>query len=437
LPSDPSTVRPTAVVMNMFYTGLGIARSLGERGVAVTGLSSHRGVYGNYTRFAKVEIAPCSRAEPEALAEWLAAFGKKAGGRNVIFPTRDDDVLFLDRYRDQLAPWFVPVIAPRAALQTCLSKWETFQLAQRTGVPAPRCWVVKTREEMADVAAALTYPCVMKPVASYDWRQGDNWARAGGRKAIGIAGYSELCAEYEAIAGGDPRVLIQEMIPGPDDRLVIAAVYMDRKARWSAAFNTRKLLQIPEGFGTGCVVEATDRPEVFEPAHRLLEEIGYTGIAEVEFKWDDRTGQYSLIEINPRPWDQHRLGVTCGTDLMWIAYLDHAGLPAPAAAGRPATHRYIADEAFWWAVLRGLYHRDGSLRKLLAAARGPRIWGIWSARDPLPFLAFVFLGFVPTLAGAAWQTLARAFRAKATGDNIVEKSIPYENSLGKGNSGGR
>ena len=25
-------MRPTAVVMNMFYTGLGIARSLGERG---------------------------------------------------------------------------------------------------------------------------------------------------------------------------------------------------------------------------------------------------------------------------------------------------------------------------------------------------------------------------------------------------------------------
>lgn len=297
--------------------------------------------------------------------------------------------------------------------------------------------MVETREEIAGLAATLTYPCVMKPVASYDWRQGDNWARAGGRKAIGISNYVELCAEYETIAGGNPKVLIQEMIPGPDDRLVIAAVYMDRNARWSAAFNTRKLLQIPEGFGTGCVVEAADRPEVFEPARRLLEEIGYTGIAEVEFKWDDRTGQYGLIEINPRPWDQHRLGVTCGTDLMYIAYRDHAGLPGETWTAKPATHRYVADEAFWWAVLRGLYRRDGSLGKLFAAARSPRIWGIWSARDPLPFVAFVFLSFLPALASAAWQTLTRVFRAKPAGDNMREKGVPYENNLGKGSSGGR
>lgn len=127
-------MRPTAVVMNMFYTGLGIARSLGEQGIPVVGLSTQHGVYGNFTRFAKIEIAPCSRAEPEALAAWLTEFGKKTGGRSVIFPTRDDDVLFLDRYREQLAPSFVPVIAPHDALQTCLSKWETYQLALRTGV---------------------------------------------------------------------------------------------------------------------------------------------------------------------------------------------------------------------------------------------------------------------------------------------------------------
>ena len=33
--------------MNMFYTGLGIARSLGEHGVSVIGLSAHRRIYGN------------------------------------------------------------------------------------------------------------------------------------------------------------------------------------------------------------------------------------------------------------------------------------------------------------------------------------------------------------------------------------------------------
>ena len=44
--------------MNMFYTGLGIARSLGEKGIPVIGLSAHRGVYGEYTRYAKIMRSP-------------------------------------------------------------------------------------------------------------------------------------------------------------------------------------------------------------------------------------------------------------------------------------------------------------------------------------------------------------------------------------------
>src|SRR5215471_13750708 len=96
--------QPTAVVMNMFYTGLGIARSLGENGVPVIGLSAQRGIYGNYTRYAKVLFAPDSRTQPQALAEFLVELGKSFEQRAVIFPTRDDDVMFLDRYRQLLEP---------------------------------------------------------------------------------------------------------------------------------------------------------------------------------------------------------------------------------------------------------------------------------------------------------------------------------------------
>lgn len=72
---------PVAIVMNMFYTGLGIARSLGSRGVRVIGLSSKRGVYGNYTRCAKVHVAPDSRDAPEGLLIYLLAMGRELGAR--------------------------------------------------------------------------------------------------------------------------------------------------------------------------------------------------------------------------------------------------------------------------------------------------------------------------------------------------------------------
>src|SRR5436309_8951044 len=97
---------PVAVVMNMFYTGLGIARSLGEQGIPVIGLTAHRGIYGNFTRYAKTVSCPDSRNEPEALLPHLLRIGEEIGHRAVIFPTRDDDLLFLDRFREELTRHF-------------------------------------------------------------------------------------------------------------------------------------------------------------------------------------------------------------------------------------------------------------------------------------------------------------------------------------------
>src|SRR5215204_5020186 len=79
---------PRAVVMNMFYTGLGIARSLGTRGVPVIGLSAKAGVYGNFTRYAKLLRCPDSREEPGRLLEYLIALGRKSDGKSILFPTR-------------------------------------------------------------------------------------------------------------------------------------------------------------------------------------------------------------------------------------------------------------------------------------------------------------------------------------------------------------
>ena len=123
--------------MNMFYTGLGIARSLGENGIPVIGLTSQPRVYGNFTRYAKIVFCPDSRREPEALLAWLTKFGRDLGSRAVIFPTRDDDVAFLDRFRRELEPYFILTIPESKVLDGCLSKWETYLWAERAGVSTP------------------------------------------------------------------------------------------------------------------------------------------------------------------------------------------------------------------------------------------------------------------------------------------------------------
>ena len=62
---------PPVLILNMFYSGLGIARQMYGRGVRVVGISAHRQIYGNFTRLCQVRRVPNSQEHPKELAEYL------------------------------------------------------------------------------------------------------------------------------------------------------------------------------------------------------------------------------------------------------------------------------------------------------------------------------------------------------------------------------
>jgi predicted ATP-grasp superfamily ATP-dependent carboligase len=401
--------------MNVFYTGLGIARCLGEKGIPVIGLTSARGIYGNFTRYAKMMTCPDSREQPEALLAYLLQKREELAG-GIIFPTRDDDLVFLDRFRDKLGRHFKLILPNSAVLNACLNKWETYRWARDAGVPTPKCWIAEQKQEVERILPEINFPCVLKPLSSHHWRRGRNWERVGARKAISVSSREELLAEYSLVAQADPRVVIQEMVPGGDDCLVIAAVYLDRQSAFVAGFNTRKLVQSPQTFGTGCIVQTADVAELFPRTIQLLNKMRFHGIAEVEYKWDALQKEYWLIEINPRPWDQHILGNACGTDLMYLAYCEHAGIPMPAMQKQPGVKKWIAEDAWLMAVLQSLWRRDGRVRRLLQLTRCERVYAIWSGKDPIPFWAYIVMRFLPHLLKSVLRVLWSAIKQA-----VVEK----------------
>jgi D-aspartate ligase len=415
-----TSMQPPAIVMNMFYTGLGIARSLGKRGIPVIGLSAQRGIYGNLTRYADVRLSPDSRHQPEDLFDFMMELGRGNSERAIIFPTRDDDIVFLDRYREELGRYFALAIPSHSVVKACLDKWETHQWARRAGISAPNAWMVNGVEDLRQVMDEVQYPCVLKPVESFDWHRAGNWTLVGGRKAIGVASGEELLKEYQTVSAAGQRVLVQEMVEGDDSQLYIAACFLDKDSTLAAGFTARKLMQVPEGFGTGCIVEGVDCPEVLSLAQRLLSAMRFTGIAEVEFKRDRSSGAFKLIEINARPWDQHRLGTCYRTDLIYLAYREHAGLEAEPSGiedgerGMPSNvkpaqgTKWIAEDAFVMALLQNVLRSWGSVRSQLHAARGRRIFAIWSTDDPLPSLLWL-VRFVAKLAALAGRYFSMRF----------------------------
>jgi predicted ATP-grasp superfamily ATP-dependent carboligase len=394
------------IILNLFYTGVGIARDLAGLGVHVVGLSAHPKIYGNFTRFCEVRRAPNSAEQPEALAEFLLrAAGELRGA--VIFPTRDLDVLFLDRHRNRLEPYYRLAVPARDCLLRVLNKHALVEAAREAGVAVPRTLALRSGEELARVAQEVGFPCVVKPVSSYHWREKNNWETVGGRKAFLVTTYQELKREYGRVCEAHPEILVQEWIPGGAENVAVLGAYVGEDSEPLAWFTARKVVQSPDDFGTGCIVRSEPIPELFEPTLRLWRSLGYQGMAEVEYKRDSRTGRFLLIEMNTRHWDQHNLGRASGINLSLTAYRHLSGqqVVPVGASTRPAT--WIAEDALLFHTLRAMHRREFRLRRLWQQLARPHVYGIFSWNDPWPFVRYMFSVILPTVTKQAFRKLQR------------------------------
>ena len=402
-----ATELPAVFVMNPYYTGLGIARSLRGRGVRVVALTSEPETPGARSRdFHRVYEVPNGRDEPEKLRDRLLQIAAGQGEQPVLVPTRDFDVLFLEHYHAALAPAYRLPQRANSSILRLMDKYELARVAWAHGIPTPAALVCPL-DDPERHASGLRYPLVVKPRFAYEWRRKGIWEKVGAAKAIIVSTPQELRARCRALGAVAKEVLLQEYVEGADADIVVCCCYIGAQGQLLGHFTARKLKQSPPLIGTGCVVEALAVPRVIALSVQLLKAFGYTGLAEVEFKFDCASGAYQLIEVNPRHWDQHELGTLVGVNMSWIAYSDIAGLGSVTqnpVYREVAKYKWIAERELIYATARNLATKLCALRagkaglyaylaalssafgELTGLMRGRKILGLMSLRDPMPGL---------------------------------------------------
>lgn len=396
-------------VMNPYYSGLGIARSLHGFGVPVYALTSERDAPGARSRcFHEVFHVPNGRDEPQRLCNRLVELGRSFPERPVVFPTRDFDVLFLHEHREALVGAYALPQPTGSSILRVMDKLELAKIAQEQGIATPATSVCRSIAELERAIPALRFPMILKPRFAYQWRRSGLWEKVGGVKAIIAKSPEELRAQYYRLSEVAPEVLLQRYVSGQDHDIVTCGCYVNRDGELLGHFTGRKLRQNPPLVGTGSVVEAMEVPAIVGASLRLLRAFGYRGLAEIEFKYDRAAQTYFLIEVNPRHWDQHELGVLVGVNLTHIAYNDMimaSTVKALPVYKRGRTYKWVAEREFIYAVAKDFRNQvrlarpvKGLLRALLAATantvadmrtllRGQRILGILRMRDPHPGMA--------------------------------------------------
>jgi D-aspartate ligase len=306
----------TALVLDVAWVnGLAAIRSLGRAGIPVRAVDHRPSALGFRSRYARPVPSPDPAVEPEAYVEVLA--GQEPG---VLLPTHDPPLNAVARRRERLEGFRFP-FPSWDVLERIQDKRGQLEAAAAAGIDTPETRYPQSAAEARAAADELGYPVLVKPAHPVGFKQ------RFGRQAFRSEDAGEVDRAYRDAEEFVP--MVQELVPGGDEELYTLGSYLRDDGEPLGLFSGRKLVQVPPLVGTCRVGESVWVQEVVDAGLRLLRELRFHGISQVEFKRDPRDGRFKLMEVNPRLWQWHGLAAACGVDLPLIAYRDLAGEDVP------------------------------------------------------------------------------------------------------------
>lgn len=330
--------------------------------------------------------APRSRGVlPLPLRDGLADAVLRAcsGERPLVLPTTDAALLALEPRRAEIEAVADYLAPPAEALRRCLDKEATLAAARAAGLSVPDTVVVRTAADAA--ACRLEPPLVLKPLSS-------RWRRADGSTGGAGPSFGRSAERASALlSDGAPGVLVQRWVPGTGRGVGLLV----RGGRTAAIFVHRRIREVhPAGGPSSAAVSEPPDPALVGPAEALLREIGFEGLAMVEFRREG-TGTPVLMEVNPRPWGTLGLAVDAGVDFPRLWAEGWTGPPPAYRAG--VKRRWLAGDlrrvrAAWAGPPRDYPGPFPSFGRAVAdVVLGIRTDFVFRWSDPMPFLA-EFLG---------------------------------------------
>lgn len=373
-----------AVIVGGDFHGLGIARSLGRHGIPVCVVDDELSIarYSRYTtRFLAAPTLRKERPTIDFLMKAAVAHGLEGW---VLFPTRDEHVAAFSRHRDELLERFRVPTPAWDSVKWAWNKWNTYSLAQQLGIPTPRTWCPKS---VADLDAIdVEFPVGVKPAVKEDFFYA---TKAKGWRVENRQELRALVAKAFEHVGGN-EVLVQEFIPGGGDSQFSSCVFF-KNGHSLATMAAKRLRQHPPEFGRAATfVETIEAAKLEEPTVRFLRAMNYYGLAEVEYKYDARDGQYKLLDVNARTWGFHSLGYAANVDFPKLLFADQIGEDVAPCTGLPGVGwiRMVTDlPSSFREILSGRL----STASYFGSLKTFRAESVFSRDDPAPTLAEIAL----------------------------------------------
>jgi predicted ATP-grasp superfamily ATP-dependent carboligase len=372
---------PSVIVLYTHVVGLAVIRALGKMGVPVFALCYKDCEMGKYSKYVVERIpVPDPGIDEDKLIDTLLNLSSRFKG-SLIIPTDDYTVVALSKNRAILEDYYIVGVERWEICRQFINKIKTYEIAGSLGIKCPATHTPASADELNDLLdkREIRFPCLLKP------NQGHTFFDHFKVKMLEIKNPADLLEKFSKLHQVESEVMVQQLIPGKDDEGVnYNAYFVDGKP--VEEFTAKKVRIEPPFFGSPRVIRSKKIPEILEPGRLLMNTLGYTGFACIEFKRNENDGMYYLMEVNCRNNLTGSLAVKCGINFPWIMYKHyvHNEFDGPSA---------FEEDLYWIDISHDLMrflvsHKEErySLRQYLKPYFSKKTFAVLSLSDPMPFI---------------------------------------------------
>ncbi|ARS91129.1 ATP-grasp domain-containing protein [Natrarchaeobaculum aegyptiacum] len=296
-------------------------RSLGRRGIETIAISEQRSPPGFRSRYVDETVrVPDPALDLEAYEDAILELARREDVCTII-PVREADIYVLARNVESLESEIATAWPTLPQLRTVQDRVRLFDAASEAGVASPETKPFDEWASWDDDSIVKPRYTVHTPeyAPAFDTRQTNPFST----RYI-PAGHAPDRSRLVDRMGHVP--IVQEYVPDSDE-YAFFALYRDGEA--VATFQHRQRRGWKYAGGPSAYRESVDIPELYDAGHALLDHLEWHGLAMVEFLRDPETGEFKLMEVNPRFWTSLPFTVRAGVDFPYLYWLQATGRELP------------------------------------------------------------------------------------------------------------
>ena len=372
---------------------LSVTRSLGQKGIIVHVTSNKKTSPSICSRYInKIIFLPDYSCDNDKwkfeLIELL-----KIENYTLIIPCDDLSIIYLEAHKKDIARYAKLYLLDTNIYNIVNNKHRTYKLASSLNINVPKSILIKDNDNIENIHKQFSFPLILKPISSFD-------IKSINRHEVNIVDDLATLQSQLKLMLNHTQVQVQSFFEG----IGVAVSLLAQNGKVIVASQHKRLHEPFTGGGSSYRMSMLIDQELFEAAEKIISKLNYTGVAMVEFRYNIKTKEWVLLEINGRFWGSLPLAISAGIDYPYFLFLLIVGgeIPTSKIIYKPNVYQRNLELDMYW-LNDALYNSDD--KELLSHSyTRKRIFyeclrilifkdkiDTFSIKDPAPFIAETLL----------------------------------------------